>query len=138
MRYIYTSQYLIIKLKYHFFIEIELNRNIESELKKPNEIHSPVSRRGRSLDVERDSRSSSKVATSSARANTTSTAEVSSNDVSNTVLTDVKPISVIFQPTHSFHTRDRSSSQRDHRVPCRDHIFFRFESSIYQIHCARA
>lgn len=114
-----------------------INRERIKETKwKLKFIDSPVSRRGRSLD-ERDSRSSSKVVTSSARANTTSTAEVSSNDVSNTVLTDVKPISVIFQPT-LFHTRDRSSSHRGHRVPCRDYIFFRFASSIYRIHCARA
>lgn len=88
-------------------------------------IDSPVSRRGRSsLDAGRGSTPYSKVATSPARASTISTTKIGSNDVSNTVHTDVRPMSVIFRRalvrTH-FRTR---SSRRGHRVSCRDHIFF--------------
>jgi len=64
-------------------------------------IDSPVSGRGRSLDAGRDSTPYSKVATSPARASATSTTEIGSNDVSSTVLTDVRPMaSVIFWRTH--------------------------------------
>lgn len=104
-------------------------------------IDSPVSRRGRSsLDAGRGSTPYSKVATSPARASTISTTKIGSNDVSNTVHTDVRPMSVIFRRalvrTH-FRTR---SSRRGHRVSCRDHIFFISITRVRHatgFHCAR-
>lgn len=91
-------------------------------------VHSPVSRRAgcRSLIAGRGPKSYSKVATSSVRIDTTSTAEINRNDVNNTVHTDVRPMSVIFRLTlvskTLFRTRTQSS-HRGHRASCRGHIF---------------
>lgn len=73
----------------------------ESGMRALKLVDSPVSGRGRSsLDAGRGSTPYSKVVTSPARASTTSTTEIGSNDVRNTVLTDVRPMSVIFRRAH--------------------------------------